>query len=213
MLNMLHYQKFTSDMRQLIDTANIAVAHLQRNWDDVVAADMNRMAGIAYAHGKPHLVNASDYPSADEIADRFSIDVRFMPIPKTEDFDPRMGISDDDRASLQRQLEDAETNASKHVLKQMLKPLEAAAQKLVVPIGQEGSLFRDSLVSNLVEVADRMNRVNISNDPVVQDRINDLTSLVSTYAKNIDVLRADPKVRTKAASQINSLVTQMSGLV
>ena len=88
-----------------------------------------------------------------------------------------------------------------------------AVKKLQVNIGDKGSIFRDSLIDNMVEVADRMGRINISDDPVIADRIRDLRSLVGTYANNKDVLRNSQSVRSKAATQIDTLVGQMAGLV
>ena len=95
----------------------------------------------------------------------------------------------------------------------MLDPMADAVKKLQVNIGDKGSIFRDSLIDNMVEVADRMGRINISDDPVIADRIRDLRSLVGTYANNKDVLRNSQSVRSKAATQIDTLVGQMAGLV
>jgi hypothetical protein len=65
----------------------------------------------------------------------------------------------------------------------------------------------------MVDVADRMARVNLSDDPVIYERIKDLQSLVGTYANNKDVLRSNQSVREKAAAQIDALCGQMQGLV
>ena len=137
--------------------------------------------------------------------------MRYIPVPTTGDF--RVGISDDDKASLQQQLDDATANASKHVLTQMLEPMQRAASKLAVPIGNDGSIFRDSLVDNLVDVSSRMAKINISDDPFVTERIKDLQSLIGTYANNKDMLRNNQSIRQKAASQIDALCGQMAGLV
>ena len=211
LLNINHYMDFTSGLRQLIDEANAAVDDLYQNWDAEVQADLTRLAQIAQAKGKPNLANPADYPTADEVRARFGIEVRYMPVPTTGDF--RVGISDEDKASLQRQLDDAERNAATHVIEQMIEPMQRAVDKLKVNIGDDGSVFRDSLIDNMVDVAERMNRVNVSDDPTIQQRINDLRSLVGTYANNKDVLRANQSVREKAATQINDLVSQMAGLV
>ena len=82
-----------------------------------------------------------------------------------------------------------------------------------MPIGDDGSVFRDSLIHNMVDVADRMGRVNVSDDPVIHERIQDLRSLVGVYANNKDVLRNSQSVREKAATQITDLMGQMQGLV
>ena len=211
LLNIEHYMAFTSGLRQLIDDANQAVNDLVIHWDAEVAADLKRLGDIAYAKGKPNLANPSDYPSADEVAAKFSIEVRYMPVPTTGDF--RVGISDEDKASLQQQLDDATANASKHVLTQMIDPMRRAVEKLNVKIGEDGSVFRDSLIDNMVDVADRMRRVNLSDDPKIVNAIRDLQSLVTTYANNKDMLRSSQTVREKAATQIDDRMGQMAGLV
>ena len=213
MLNIDHYMEFTAGLRQLVDQANQAVKSLHTRWDDEVQADLDRLAKIAQAKGKPNLADPSDYPSADEMLTKFSIEVRYMPVPTTGDF--RVGISDEDKASLQQQLDDASSNATKHVLESMITPMKRAIEKLNVPIGSDGSVFRDTLIDNMVDVAERMSKVNISNDPAIQEKINDLRSLVGSYASPIgkDNLRSSQTVREKAVSQIDSLVNQMACLV
>jgi len=211
LLNIDHYMFFTAGLRQLIDKANDAVDDLVQHWDHEVTADLARLADIAFAKGKPNLANPNDYPDAAEVRAKFSIEVRYMPVPTTGDF--RVGISDEDKDSLQRQLDDASTNASAHVLNQMIEPMQRAVNKLAVTIGDDGHIFRDSLIDNMVEVSSRMAKINISDDPEITERIKDLQSLVGTYANNKDVLRNSSTVREKAATQIDDLMSKMQGLV
>jgi hypothetical protein len=211
LLNITHYMDFTTGLRQLIDKAHDAVNDLVCNWDHEVRTDLQRLQDIAYAKGKPDLADPNDYPESDEVAARFGIEVRYMPVPTTGDF--RVGISDDDKASLQKQLDDATAHASKHVLNQMLEPMQRAVSKLAVPIGNDGHIFRDSLIDNLVDVSSRMAKVNISDDPAITERIKDLQSLIGSYANHKDILRNNQSVREKAASQIDALCGQMAGLV
>jgi len=212
-LNIDHYFDFTTGLRQRIDHANAMVADLEAHWDAEVNRDLSRLAKIETEKGRPQgsLADPDNYPDASEIGDKFGIEVRYMPVPTTGDF--RVTISDEDKASLQKQLEDAEDAAARHVIEEMLEPMQRAVDKLSVPIGQDGSIFRDSLIDNMVEVADRMERVNISDDPAITEKINDLRALVAAYADNKDVLRNSQSVRTKAATQIDDLVKQMGGLV
>jgi hypothetical protein len=211
LLNIDHYMDFTAGLRQRIDAATAAVSDLVANWDYEVQRDLKRLQDIAYAKGKPNLADPNDYPEADEVAARFGIEVRYMPVPTTGDF--RVGISDEDKASLQQQLDDATTNATRHVLTEMIEPMQRAVKKLTVKIGDDGSIFRDSLIDNMVDVANRMAKVNISDDPVIRERIKDLQSLVGTYANNKDMLRNNQSVREKAATQIDDLMSKMAGLV
>ena len=213
LLNIENYMDFTNGLRGLIHSADAAVDDLYRNWDAEVAADLGRLASIAASKGKPNLANPSDYPDADEMRAKFSIEVRYMPVPTADGFDPRLGISDADKATVQKQLDDATANASAHVLNEMIEPMRRAVSKLNVKIGDDGSVFRDSLIDNMVDVASRMAKVNISDDPAITERIKDLQSLVGTYANNKDMLRNSPSVREKAATQIDDLMSKMQGLV
>ena len=213
MLNIDHYIEFTSGLRQRVDDAHRAVDTLCLSWDDEVKSDLDRLGEIALAKGKPNLANANDYPDVDELRAKFGIEIRYMPVPTTGDF--RVGISDDDKASLQKQLDDAGVNANKHVIKSMIEPMERAIAKLSVPIGNDGSVFRDTLVDNLVEVTERMNKINLSDDKTIQGSIDGLRDLISTYAseQGKDLLRSSQTSREKAVNDIDSLCKQMSGLV
>ena len=213
MLNIDHYLEFTSGLRQRVSEADRAVDTLCLSWEDEVKDDLARLGEIALAKGKPNLANADDYPDVDELRSKFGIHIRYMPVPTTGDF--RVGISDDDKASLQQQLDDAEVNANKHVIKSMIEPMQRAIAKLSVPIGSDGSVFRDTLVDNLVEVTERMNKINLSDDVVIQDSINELRNLVSTYANPMgkDLLRSNQTAREKVVAKIDGLVTQMAGIV
>jgi len=213
LLNSTHYIDFANGLRGLIHSANDAVDDLYNNWDAEVAADLARLSAIAASKGKPSLANPADYPDADEMRAKFSIEVRYMPVPSADGFDPRLGISDEDKATVQKQLDDATANASAHVLNEMIEPMRRAVSKLNVKIGEDGSVFRDSMIDNMVDVASRMAKVNVSDDPVIAERIKDLQSLVGTYANNKDVLRNVPSVREKAATQIDDLMSKMQGLV
>jgi len=213
MLNIDHYIEFTSGLRQRVDDAHRAVDTLCLSWDEEVKSDLDRLGEIALAKGKPNLANANDYPDVDELRAKFGIEIRYMPVPTTGDF--RVGISDDDKASLQKQLDDAGVNANKHVIKSMIEPMERAIAKLSVPIGNDGSVFRDTLVDNLVEVTERMNKINLSDDKTIQGSIDGLRDLISTYAseQGKDLLRSNQTSREKAVNDIDSLCKQMSGLV
>ena len=213
LLNANLYMEFSTELRKHVDDANSAVDKLAANWDTAVQIDYNRMLRIAQAKGKPNLANINDYPDVQTLRSKYGVDVQYMPVPTADGFDPRLGMSDADQASVQDRVNDAEANGAKYVIKQMLDPMADAVKKLQVNIGDTGSIFRDSLIDNMVEVADRMGRINISDDPVVADRIKDLRSLVGTYANNKDVLRNSQSVRSKAATQIDTLVGQMAGLV
>ena len=211
MLNIDHYMEFTGALRPLVDEAYKSIDTLCTHWDYEVKADLDRLGKIAQAKGKPNLANAEDYPDVDELRSKFGIHIRYMPVPTTGDF--RVGISDEDKASLQQQLDDAEVNANRHILNSMIEPMKSAIKKLSVPIGETGSVFRDTLIDNMVEVAARMDKINLSDDATMQVQIDDLSNLVTSLTLGKDILRSNQTSREQAVTVLTGLVGQMEGLV
>jgi hypothetical protein len=196
------YLEYTSEMRKRIDACNAAVAQLETVWTTEVANDMAHLGPLA----KP-----DDYPKS--IGGYYGIDVRFRPVPTAGDF--RVSISDEDRASLERDIREAERNAATHVIQSLLEPMQAATKRLAEYKGDKGQRFHDSTIMNMLEVADRMAVVNLSDDPVVADKINALRTLVGQYASEtgIEALKRSSTVRASAQQQIATLMNDMAGLV
>lgn len=196
------YMEYTAQMRKHIDACNNAVSQLAAVWDQEVADDMAHLGSLA---------KLSDYPV--DISRHYGIDVRFRPVPTVGDF--RCGISDEDRASLERDIRDAEHAASAHVIESLLEPMTAAAKRLVEYQGNKGERFHAGTILNMLEVADRMAKVNISDDPVIAQRIADLRATVGQYATptGIEALKRSSTVRQTAKAQIDQLMANMAGLV
>lgn len=199
MLPSAMYMDYVAEMRKLESEAARCVAMLEQNWHTEVAHDSSRLGAM---------FNQADYPA--DIASKYGVSLQFLPVPSAGDF--RVAIDPADEASLEQAIKDAEGNVASYVIDQLLEPLRRAAAKLSVPIGQEGAIFRDSLIENMVEVAERLPRLNINNDPTLAKAINDVRDLANHYNSNIDLLREAPIIRESAANKVKELVSNLSGL-
>lgn len=212
MINSAQYTLLMHELRRLMAKADAAVADLKANWDQEVQADLAYRTACAAQSGKGHIVSIDDYPTVEELESKYSIDIQISPVPKPNDFDPRHPVTEEDIASLQRQLDEAATQGGKHVIKQMLSPMEKAVANLSTPV-EDVTKFYSSIITNMVDVADRMRRANISDDVEIAKRISDLTSLSTKYAANTDILRNSQTARDAAVADISSLMGKMKGLV
>jgi hypothetical protein len=195
MLPSHRYDAYRDALRPLIQEAELAADRLQRDWDQLVVADMTRLGKLA---------NATDYPL--NIRDRYYIDIRFLPVPSKGDF--RVDIDPEDIASLDRAIMEAERNANQYLLTELLKPLKHAVTKLRLPIGADGSVFRDSLVENLMEMCQRVLDLNINNDHVIHsEAINILSNLKGVPP---DTLRESDEVRAGTANRLDDVMARLS---
>jgi hypothetical protein len=193
------FMDFRAGVEQLIKVARGKVDILASKWDMLVAKDMTRLGSLA---------NSGDYPS--NIRTKYDIDFRVMPMPNVSDF--RVAISDDDKQSLARAVEDAKANATKHLISEMLEPLTKAAKKLAIPSGEDGSVFRDSLITNISDVLERAKKLNFLNDPTVNQLIDDIDRSVGRYSVAPDILRENTAARSQAHAQMSDIISKMAGL-
>lgn len=195
------YFEYIQNIKQLINEADQAADRMQLTWAVEVANDMQRLGSLA---------NADDYPRT--VRDKFYVDgPRFMPVPKEDDF--RVEISDEDRASLGACIREAEEAVSRHLITEMLDPVRKAVEKLQVPIGEAGAVFRDSMLTNIQDQIIRATKLNINNDPVVNDLILELNTAVGSYATNPDPLRESDKLREDTKEKLADVMAKMSAFM
>lgn len=188
------------------------------------------LRSLTYAHGEavrafveafPGLVDQAavrlngmfrldDYPTQAELRGQYGLDVNFYPFPKAADF--RVDLADHDLAVIRNQLQAAETEAHQVAMHDLWTRLHDTvkhmADKLAVPIGEPGSVFRDSLVSNLEDLVDLLPRLNVTEDP-------DLTRMAEDAKRDlvvpVGVLRDNASERATRARAAEDMVKRMAG--
>jgi hypothetical protein len=189
--------EFTQGLSALRDECNKRVQALMDKWDDAVVEDRKALGS---------LWNPNDYPTKDQLPSLFGVQVIMAPVPDSADF--RVEVGEEVKQQLGEAVEEAQANASTYLLKEMLKPLEAAAEKLAVPIGEEGSVFRDTLVRNLTDAAHRAEKLNISGDKRVQKAAEDILKIVGSATPN--ELRTNKNIREAVRSDISDAAERLS---
>lgn len=197
-----NYPTLTAELRQQRALCEAQLDKLANDWDTIRQDDYDRL----YAKD-PALANWNDYPS--DIRSKYNVAVKFLPVPKSSDFSDSFGMSEEDVGSLQTQLDDVEVGAATHVIKQLLGPMLEAVEHLAKP-AEDVKRFSPKLISNMVDVAIRMNNANVSDDPAIQTQIDDLYNMASSLGT--EGLKHDNGIRRTAKSEIDTLVQQMKGI-
>jgi hypothetical protein len=188
------------------------------NYDYIVQKDIDLRRGpwlVAYskalADGRPLPPEpcGNDYPTLEHIKRLLYVRYYFEPISTANDF--RYMVTEQDKTRLSELLTTIEENARVSLYERMLEPMKRFVDKLAVPIGQEGSIFRDSLIGNLNELLCVLPRLNMNNDAHVQKALDDLKALVTPYVFNPSQLREDQTVRDTARAKMEALMSSLEG--
>lgn len=149
----------------------------------------------------------TDYPPASLVKDRYRVQLEFAPIPTGEDF--RVALPEKELARMAKEVEARVTSAAQLAMADVWKRLGDAVSHLRERL-DDGKHLRDSMITKLKDVATGLGRLNLTQDPTLEDvRGRVLTTLATLDAKT---LREDDDVRAGAAQQADSILTAMAGL-
>lgn len=193
------YLEYTDNMRKLRAEADRRLQILENNWAVEVHNDAMRLGTM---------FNPDDYPR--NISTRFYHDVQFLPVPSSGDF--RVQIDAVDKASLERAIQEAESNVTHYLVGELLEPLKRMADKLNTPANQKGAVFRNTLIENVVETAERLKKLNIGEDIDLDRIIEQVAKVGSTYVGKEDMLRADTGARQQAAADAQAAVNSITDI-
>lgn len=197
-----NYMEYTKSMREHISHVDTLLNQYMPKYDEYVQLDIAyRSKGQTATRAK-----AEDYPSADDFRSRMGFDIRFLPLPEAKHF--LFDISDEDLDTFNQTLTEAEQLARADTIKRMLEPLTHLVTKLNTPIGADGSVFRDTAVTNVIEGLQIARKLNIDDNAELNEQIQTLSQTLSLYGK--DSLRESPVVREQAAKKLDAIANKMA---
>lgn len=159
----------------------------------------------------------TDYPTREDLAQRFGIDFRVNLIAASDDI--RLAMSDEDaariRESVEQQVAEA-TNAAvreiygrvKNVLDRMVDRLNAYKPSQGKGKPAEG-VFTSTLVTNVEELIGILPALNITGDPAIAALADKLKAVTQFDATE---LREDAAARKATATSAQTILDSMSGM-
>jgi hypothetical protein len=155
------------------------------------------------------MFNPDDYPSTDTLRRRFAVNLEIDAVSEASDFRVQL-----DEAAQQKVRDDIEAAVNNRLTKAMhdvWSRLSTAVENVAVRLSDEDAIFRDSLIGNLIEVVDLLPDLNITEDPELE-RLR-LEAKNKLTAHTPDALRADKTVRAQVASEAQSLLADLGGIM
>ena len=157
------------------------------------------------------LYNAKAYPDVAEIRRKFGINLHMMPLPNSDDFRNFQGFSPEEvegfitenESAVQGRLQSAMTD----VFERLKAPVDAMVERLSIPIGENGSVFRDSLIENLKDVVALLPKLNIAGDEKITAWCAEAEKLICEP----EMLRQSVIVRSDTANRAKALAAEMGG--
>ncbi len=197
------WQEYQSEMTALVEKhrEEVIPEFVRRYRDEVIPSARQRLGA---------LFREDDFPV--EIEDKFSVVTRFLPVPEAGDV--RVGLSKDEVAALQQEVQEATREAYEAAAKELVdratKPLERLAEALTQYEPGRSRLSK-SLLENVGEIAALMPALDVSGNPVITDLAEQIGSLVSGLST--DRLAINGRARARVAAEAKSLTDKLASIL
>jgi hypothetical protein len=159
------------------------------------------------------MFNRSEYPAPQEVANKFSFRVNYMPVPNAGDF--RVDVGNEAQAELQKKLSsladervaaavaDAKARLKGH-LDRMLKQLRVEE----VNGKQKKGRIHASLIEGGLELCEALKALNVTNDMTIEAARVELEKLLRSV--DTDDLRKQVDARTEIRTQVADIVDRFN---
>ena len=188
-----------------------------QQWDNLVS---EFLASYEWSLAQTHvladkmgdLFDPDEYPTVDEVRSKFSYRLGYYPVPQN---DWRTQINQAGLTQMQEQFSDYVENNVKgmftRVYEQLLKPLQTMSERLDYTDNEDKQIFRNTLVSNLIEMVDTLEQVNVTNDAeLAETRMQLVEALDGVTA---DGLRDDAYLRRETKRKVDDLIKNLPSLM
>lgn len=198
LLPVTNYETYRDNMRRLVGEVDNLRRQVLPDYDKHVQQDIAERGARA---------SLTDYPTKDDFDAGLGMQFTFAPLPDKGHF--LFDISEEDKAALDAQLNDVVAAARADLYARIEEPLRHLVDKLKIPAGQPGAIFRDSAVENVIEAV-KLARTLAMDDENIIRICDDVAAVITTgHAKNPQVLRDSPIVREDTAAKLKAVADKM----
>lgn len=197
MLPMGQYIDYTAQMNTWASEFEGLKQAFLNKYDDLVTE-------MAFKLGS--LFNRDEYPTRDQVDYKFYFRTNYFPLPQSGDF--RVDIGNEMLAELQdnytKHLNEKVNEAMGDVWSRLHETLKHLSERLEVGSTGEKKIFRDSLIENAQELCGLLSKLNVTNDPKLEEARKDLEqALFGVSAKD---LRDSIMVRHDVHTRVTDII-------
>jgi len=187
-------------------TMNVHRTSIEAMWQDLYVSYLD-LIDLA-KHHMGTLFNPEDYPSLDELKDKFGFRLVFSPLPESGDF--RLDIPQQDMQELAKQYEDSYAgrlaDAMKEPWDKLHKLLTGMSEKLTDVQGEDDTKrrYHDTLVSNAQSLCSMLTHLNITKNPQLEEARRALE--ITMLGVDIDGIKESAEIRSTVKNKVDEIL-------
>lgn len=198
LLPWIKFFDYSEEIRAFKDRLTIALMELEKTYKSDIFNDEPFLKGLQ---------KISDYPSYENLAKQFKIEMNVRPIESTDDF--RIECENDTLKELKESFEERQNslleNITKDLLGRLAEPLKHLVETLVDP---SITIYHKSLLGNIESAAKLVSSYNLTNNQDITDIAQRINSRILTY--HIKTLKIDDASKTQIIYNANEILLEIN---
>ena len=158
------------------------------------------------------LFNRNDYPTTESLGNKFGFRLSYMPLPEAGDF--RLDINNEAQAEMKSHYETYYTtqlnNAMNDIWQRAFKCLSNMSERLDYASHESKKVFRDTLVTNVLDIVDLLSVCNVTNDSQMEAMRMKLEDTLQGVTP--DALREDEFLRAETKKSVDEVIKSLPSL-
>lgn len=202
----INYFAYSTKIRELRNAGELEIAKFQAAYPDLVEQARKDLNGM---------FNVADYPPASDIAERFSMKTRVLPMPNAQDFRVEIGDAQgaEIRAEVEAAMKEAVALAMRDAWERISNVVALMVERLTAykPAQAKGEksegVFRDSLVGNVRDLVGLLPSLNLNQDAKLAAIVDRMNKELCTW--DADELRENDNARTSTAKAAQAILDEV----
>ena len=158
------------------------------------------------------LFDITEYPTTDELASKFNVSLTYTPLPDAGDF--RVDIPNDAMNEIKKTYSDYYSRSISSAMNDIWTRLHEALTRMSERLDYAGKddkkTFRDTLVTNVMDIVNILDKCNLTNDSQMSACKNKLTDML--YGITPEVLRESDETRADTKRNIDKVIASLPSL-
>jgi hypothetical protein len=152
------------------------------------------------------MYRADDYPDLTNVRNKFGFRMAIDPIPESGDF--RLDISaqdlDEMKAQYEAKFDERLAEAMRTPWERLHTVLTAMSEKLKDEDGNDKKRYHDSLVTNAQDLCELLDKMNITNDPKLEEARKQLEATM--LGADIETIKESSHVRESMKNKVDAIL-------
>jgi hypothetical protein len=187
--------KFREDIHKAGKKVITAYENFIKEYPKIIASPENKKRLGDLAH-------SIQFPTIDELRNRFGYRLEYLPVPDKNDF--RADVNEEEVEMIKNEIEQTVNNTYSAAMSDIWNRLNNMVGKVVDTLKDDDKVFRDSLITNIKDFCDFIPNINLIGDERLEEmRRETVTKLALLQPSN---LRNDKQERKQAVKKAKELL-------